>query len=99
MQQAANLGDGNGSSKYTLYHAPPLPSFTAQSPRFSIVNSLSSENQTAVIRWNYGDPQLGSCRETIEGGNHFRYWVQDGKSGNSGAVFLAASVELPISRK
>lgn len=38
-----------------------------------------SVNETAVIRWNYGDPQLGSCTETIEGGNHFRFWVQNGK--------------------
>lgn len=41
-----------------------------------------AENETAVIRWNYGDPQLGSCKETIEGGSHFRYWVQDGKEAN-----------------
>lgn len=41
-----------------------------------------SENETAVIRWNYGDPSLGACKETIEGGNHFRYWVQNGKSAN-----------------
>ncbi|KAJ3512973.1 hypothetical protein NLJ89_g3211 [Agrocybe chaxingu] len=53
-------------------------------------------NETSVIRWNYGDPQLGACRETIEGGNHFRYWVQNGPSGNSGAYFLAVSYELPL---
>lgn len=39
-------------------------------------------NETAVIRWNYGDPQLGSCKETIEGGSHFRYWVQDGSKAD-----------------
>ncbi|KAF8746473.1 hypothetical protein RHS02_00964, partial [Rhizoctonia solani] len=49
-------------------------------------------NETAVMRYNYGDPYVGSCRETIEGGNHFRYWVQK----STGAVFMAASVELPI---
>ncbi|PPR07766.1 hypothetical protein CVT24_003716 [Panaeolus cyanescens] len=54
------------------------------------------KNQTAVIRWNYGDPQLGACKETIEGGNHFRYWVQDGPTGNSGAIFLAVSYEMPL---
>ncbi|KAH8104647.1 hypothetical protein BXZ70DRAFT_921860 [Cristinia sonorae] len=53
-------------------------------------------NETAVIRWNYGDPELGSCRETIEGGNHFRFWVQDGPEGKSGAIFLATSYEMPI---
>ena len=41
-----------------------------------------TENETAVIRWDYGDPELGSCKETIQGGNHFRYWVQNGPNGN-----------------
>ncbi|KAG8969500.1 hypothetical protein FRC03_002361 [Tulasnella sp. 419] len=68
-EQAANLGDGNGS-----------------------------RNETAVMRHNYGDPYLGSCKETIEGGNHFRYWTQNGKDANSGAIFMAASVELPIAQ-
>ncbi|KAF9046306.1 hypothetical protein BJ165DRAFT_1470517 [Panaeolus papilionaceus] len=54
------------------------------------------KNETSVIRWNYGDPQLGACKETIEGGNHFRYWVQDGPSGNSGAIFMAVSYEMPL---
>ncbi|KIM40952.1 hypothetical protein M413DRAFT_445725 [Hebeloma cylindrosporum] len=53
-------------------------------------------NKTAVIRWNYGDAQLGACKETIQGGNHFRYWVQNGPAGNSGAVFMAVSYELPL---
>ncbi|KAF8581576.1 hypothetical protein K439DRAFT_1654035 [Ramaria rubella] len=53
-------------------------------------------NETAVIRYNYGDPSLGSCKETVEGGNHFRYWVQNGPDANSGAIFMALSYELPI---
>jgi len=55
--------------------------------------------ETAVIRWNYGDPSLGACKETIEGGNHFRYWVQNGPSANSEAVFMAVSYELPIAKQ
>ena len=43
---------------------------------------ISTVNETAVIRWNYGDVQLGTCKETIEGGNHFRYWPQNGPQGN-----------------
>ena len=35
-------------------------------------------NETAVIRLDYGDPTLGTCKETVEGGNHFRYWTQTG---------------------
>jgi len=49
-------------------------------------------NETAVMRYNFGDAYVGTCRETVEGGNHFRYWVQK----STGAVFMAASVELPI---
>lgn len=68
--QAANLGDGNGS-----------------------------KNETGVIRWDYGDPQLGTCKETIQGGNHLRYWMQDGSSANSGAIFMATSYEKPIAQQ
>ncbi|KAI0031915.1 hypothetical protein K488DRAFT_51090 [Vararia minispora EC-137] len=50
-------------------------------------------NETAVMRWAYGDPVIGTCRESIEGGNHFRYWTQDGSQANSGAIFMAASYE------
>ena len=37
-----------------------------------------SDNETSELRWDYGDPQLGTCQETIKGGNHFRYWTQTG---------------------
>lgn len=57
------------------------------------------KNETGVIRWAYGDPELGTCKETIQGGNHFRYWVQDGPSANSGAIFLAVSYEKPIAEQ
>lgn len=55
-------------------------------------------NETAVIRYNYGDPSLGACTETIKGGNHFRYWVQNGKDANTGAIFMAVSYEMPIAQ-
>ncbi|KAK7462293.1 hypothetical protein VKT23_007893 [Stygiomarasmius scandens] len=55
-----------------------------------------AKNETAVIRYDYHDPQLGTCQETINGGNHFRYWVQDGDDANSGAVFMAVSYEMPV---
>jgi hypothetical protein len=53
-------------------------------------------NETAVIRWDYGDPALGTCQETVKGGNHFRYWVQNGKSAKSGAIFMGVSYEKPV---
>lgn len=37
------------------------------------------------MRFNFGDAYVGTCRETVEGGNHFRYWVQK----TTGAVFMA----------
>ncbi|KAK0202164.1 hypothetical protein DFS33DRAFT_1444033 [Desarmillaria ectypa] len=52
-------------------------------------------NQTAVMRYNYGDPSVGTCTETVQGGNHFRYWVQNGDGANSGAIFMAVSYEKP----
>ncbi|THU83910.1 hypothetical protein K435DRAFT_971386 [Dendrothele bispora CBS 962.96] len=58
-----------------------------------------AKNETAVIRFDYGQPQLGTCQETINGGNHFRYWVQDGDDANSGAIFMAVSYEMPIARE
>lgn len=53
-------------------------------------------NQTAVIRWAYGNVELGTCQETLEGGNHLRYWIQNGPNANSGAIFMAVSYEMPI---
>jgi hypothetical protein len=82
-QQRANLGDGKGQY-----------------------------NETAVMRWNYGDVcnspfqcrklklwqyNFGTCKETVDGGNHFRYWVQDGQEAKSGAVFMAVSYEENLS--
>ncbi|KAH7096439.1 hypothetical protein BKA62DRAFT_719682 [Auriculariales sp. MPI-PUGE-AT-0066] len=51
------------------------------------------KNETAVIRFDYYDPYLGTCQESIKGGNHLRYWTQDGPQANTGAVFMACSVE------
>lgn len=30
-----------------------------------------------VLRWNYGDIYIGTCRETFNGGLHLRYWRQN----------------------
>ncbi|PKI84472.1 hypothetical protein MVES1_001899 [Malassezia vespertilionis] len=51
--------------------------------------SLSGNN--GVLRWNYGLPSVGTCRETIEGGNHMRWFMQRTKNGT--AIFLASSYE------
>jgi len=81
-----DLGDGNGPSTSSCF-----PQATA----FNLILSVP-ENETAVIRYNYGDPALGTCQESIQGGNHFRYWVQNGPQRNSGAVFIAFSYERSL---
>ncbi|KAH9821899.1 hypothetical protein DFH28DRAFT_536014 [Melampsora americana] len=46
-----------------------------------------------VFRQDFGTSFLGSCLETFKGGNHFRFWRQDGKKAPSGALFLSVSQE------
>lgn len=41
------------------------------------------------LRYDYGDPYIGTCKETFQGGLHLRYWVQN----TTGAYFMAVSVE------
>ena len=40
------------------------------------------------------DPYLGTCQETVKGGNHFRYWTQNGKDANT--CVLAGSAHISI---
>jgi len=42
-----------------------------------------------VIRQNFNAPILGTGIESLIGGNHFRYWRQNGPQANTGALFLA----------
>ncbi|EGF97024.1 uncharacterized protein MELLADRAFT_124006 [Melampsora larici-populina 98AG31] len=50
-------------------------------------------NETKLFRQDFGDPFLGSCLETFIGGNHFRFWRQNGTKASSGALFLSVSQE------
>ncbi|KAJ3802411.1 hypothetical protein GGU11DRAFT_740699 [Lentinula aff. detonsa] len=50
-------------------------------------------NQTIELRQDYGNSEIGTCLETLIGGNHFRVFKQDGTDAPSGAVFLAVSQE------
>ncbi|KAE8219138.1 hypothetical protein CF326_g9017 [Tilletia indica] len=54
------------------------------------------KNQTDVLRHSYFTDN--TCKETIQGGNHARYWRQNGTSADSRAWFLAASVEMPLAQ-
>ena len=46
-------------------------------------------NQTVELREDFGDPVLGTCEETLIGGNHLRMFRQNGSEADSGALFLA----------
>ena len=46
-------------------------------------------NQTLELRQDYGNPDIGTCWESLVGGNHLRLFRQNGPSANSGALFLA----------
>ncbi|KAJ7018693.1 hypothetical protein C8F04DRAFT_365859 [Mycena alexandri] len=50
-------------------------------------------NQSVELRQDYGSAPLGTCWESIWGGNHLRVYRQDGNLANSGALFLAVSKE------
>jgi len=49
--------------------------------------------EVKVIRQNFFLPIIGSGIESLIGGNHFRYWRQNGPRANTGALFLAVSQE------
>ncbi|KAH9970854.1 hypothetical protein BGW80DRAFT_1175454 [Lactifluus volemus] len=50
-------------------------------------------NQTLELRNDYGNPIIGTCWESLVGGNHFRLFRQNGPNANTGALFLAVSEE------
>ncbi|TFK44600.1 hypothetical protein BDQ12DRAFT_717737 [Crucibulum laeve] len=56
-------------------------------------------NQTVELREDFGDPNLGTCLESLIGGNHFRIFRQNGPTANSGALFLAVSKEEDLSQQ
>ncbi|PWN23947.1 hypothetical protein BCV69DRAFT_233575, partial [Microstroma glucosiphilum] len=54
------------------------------------------EGINGVLRYNYGSPYFGTCKETFDGGSHMRWFIQNGSDADSSAIFLAASTELPL---
>lgn len=61
------------------------------------VKQGSGSGLNGVLRWNYGMPEVGTCRETFEGGGHFRWFMQNSPQGT--AYFLAASLEQSLSNE
>jgi len=56
-----------------------------------------SVNQTLELRQDYGNPDVGTCWESLVGGNHLRLFRQNGPAANTGALFLAVSQEENVS--
>lgn len=61
------------------------------------VRQGSASGNNGVLRWNYGNPSVGTCQETIVGGDHFRWYMQETVEHGT-AIFLAVSNELPLSK-
>ncbi|EST08163.1 hypothetical protein PSEUBRA_002248 [Kalmanozyma brasiliensis GHG001] len=76
------LGNVNGSNQYANL-----------GDGYGIREQGNYDGGNGVLRWNYGDPTFGTCKESIEGDNHFRWFLQNGTSAFSGAIFIAASME------
>ncbi|CAA7259272.1 unnamed protein product [Cyclocybe aegerita] len=55
-------------------------------------------NQTMELRQDYGNAELGTCLESLIGGNHFRVYRQNGPMANSKALFLAVSKEEDVNK-
>lgn len=53
-------------------------------------------NQSTELRQDFGNSEIGTCLESLIGGNHFRVYFQNGPSANSGAAFLAVSKEKDV---
>ncbi|KAH8979925.1 hypothetical protein EDB86DRAFT_596917 [Lactarius hatsudake] len=54
-------------------------------------------NETLELRQDYGNPDIGTCWESLIGGNHLRLFRQNGPGANTGALFLAVSQEENVS--
>lgn len=50
-------------------------------------------NQTIELRSDFDNAEVGTCLESLVGGNHFRVFRQNGSLADSGALFLAVSQE------
>jgi hypothetical protein len=55
-------------------------------------------NQTLELRQDYGNSGLGSCLESLAGGNHLRLFRQNGPTANTGALFLACVCHFFVRR-
>ncbi|KAH9049244.1 hypothetical protein EDB83DRAFT_1404655 [Lactarius deliciosus] len=54
-------------------------------------------NETLELRQDYGNPDIGTCWESLIGGNHLRLFRQNGPGANTGALFLAYVCQFVLS--
>ena len=53
---------------------------------------LATVNQTTILRYNYDDPVFGTCSESLQGGNHFRVFKQNGATVRSKSIRTRAQL-------
>ncbi|OWZ60285.1 hypothetical protein C356_00142 [Cryptococcus neoformans c45] len=58
----------------------------------NLADGLGNVTEVEELRYNYGNPYIGTCQETFNGGLHLRYWIQN----TTGAYFMAVSVEKSL---
>lgn len=63
--------------------------------RADLGDGQGMRDQTRLLRYDYGEPFFGTGFESLAGGNHLRYWVQQ----TTGAYFLAVSKEEPLKKQ
>lgn len=61
-------------------------------------DGLGRKSEQFLARQHYF-PVIGTCWESVRGGQHFRAWKQNGTAANSGAWFIAASKEQDSSKR
>lgn len=58
------------------------------------VKQGSESGLNGVLRWNYGFPDVGTCKESIVGGSHFRWFTQRLHMDRS--IFISVSLEQSL---
>ncbi|VDC01685.1 unnamed protein product [Peniophora sp. CBMAI 1063] len=57
-----------------------------------------NQSELIVIREDYNNEPIGTCLESLIGGNHFRVFKQNGTEAQSNALFLAVSQEEDVTQ-
>jgi hypothetical protein len=87
------LGDGYTDSSSAGLGEECLGQHLGSLQEANLGDGQGNVTEVEELRWNYGDPYLGTCKETFDGGLHLRYWIQN----NTGAYFMAVSEEMDLS--